>query len=361
MMMKNLEEVCMLSLIINPGSTSTKAAIYKDQEQLCIENIRHTSEELAVFEKPIDQLDFRKNLVLGFLEKNNVALTDLDCIMSRGGPAPNVRSGATKIGDALIEALIERPVDAHISFIGPIIARDIAKEAGIPAFMYDPITVDELSPLAKMFGVKGIEHQSIGHVLNTRATGMAAAKELGKKFDEVTFIVVHIGGGNSVMLWKKGRLVDTIPADMGTFTAERCGNIRTGYAVKMCQEYGFDQMKSWLGGKGGFVSLLGTNELIKVEEMIVAGNEEALKAQQAMAYQLSRNICSLLPMTEGELDGVVFTGGGAYWQRLMDDMKKWLSVLNTNIYIKPGENEMQALADGAFRVMTGEEQANEYV
>ena len=350
----------MLALVINPGSTSTKVAVYDDMTEIAAETIRHSLEELSAFDKVMEQLDFRKDLVLGFLEKNNIKPESLKCIMSRGGSPPDVGSGATLVNDELVTALIERPLDGNPASLGPVIADSIAKEAGIPAYIYDPITTDELSPLAKMFGVKGIEHQSMGHVLNTRAMGIAVSEELGKKFEESDFIVVHIGGGNSVTLWNHGRLTDTVPTDAGTFSAERCGFIRTGHAVSLCKEYGIDTVKKWLSGKGGFVSLTGTNELAKVEEKIEAGDADALKAEQAMAYQLSRSVCSLLPMVHGKLDGIVFTGGGAYWKRLMNDVKGWIEFLDIPVFIRPGENEMQALANGAYRVMTGREQAREY-
>ena len=347
-------------LVINPGSTSTKVAIYENTTPKCNRTIRHSMEDLSAFPKLMDQLEYRKALVMDFLAENDFTPKKLDCVISRGGSPPNAKSGATTIDENLVDALIERPLDQNPASLGPVIANSIAKEGGIPAYIYDPITTNELNPLARVFGVKGIEHDSMGHVLNTRAMGIAVAKELGRPFDRCNFIVVHIGGGNSVSLWSKGKLTDTFPTDYGTFSAERCGSMRIGQMVSLIEEYGLDTIKSWLGGKGGMVSLVGTNELKKVEDLIVSGDEQALLCEEAMAYQLSKLIAALFPVVHGKLDGIIITGGGAYWDRLTDDIQEWVACLNTPVFIRPGENEMQALAEGAYRVMAGEEIAHKY-
>jgi butyrate kinase len=347
-------------LVINPGSTSTKVAIYKEKEEVTRKTIVHSKEELSKFSKLIDQLDYRYELVMEFLREAGYEPASLNCISSRGGSPPNVSSGATIIDDQLLEALRERPKEQHPASLGPMIADRIAKIAGIPAYIYDPITADEMNPLASIFGVKGIEHDSMCHLLNTRAMGISVAEELGRPFEELNLIVAHFGGGNSLCFWSEGRPTDVIPGDAGTFSAERCGPIRCERLLQLTQEYDFETMTKWFHGKGGIVSLLGTNDLREVEKMIQEGDRYALQVQQAMAYQLAKCIASLYPVTYGEVDGIVLTGGGAHWERLVNDIKKRLEYLNTPIFVRPGEKEMSALAEGALRVMRGEEKAHKY-
>lgn len=350
----------MRSLVINVGSTSTKVALYTDTEQQAMKTIRHTLDELSAFAVLVDQLDFRKGFILDFLKDNSIKPEELDCIISRGGCPPNAKSGATYINEDLCTELIEHPMDGNPASLGPVIAYSIAKEAGIQSYIYDPISADELNPYAKVFGVKDIYHTSMAHVLNTRATGIAAANDLGLEFNELNLIVVHIGGGNTVALWEKGTLTDTIPTDDGTFSAERCGNIRGLQLLELVEKYGIKTVKTWFGGKGGFVSLLGTNELKEVEKMIEKGDSNALLYTKAMAYQLSKLICSLFPVVHGQVDGIVFTGGGAYWSRLIDEIKYWIKFTNIPTFEYPGENEMKALAEGAYRVWNGKESVNTY-
>jgi len=350
----------MFTLAINPGSTSTKVAVFEDAQELHKKTLAHSMDELSKFKDILDQLDFRYDLVMGFLAEVGYPPEKLDCVISRGGSPPDARSGATAINDALVTALRERPKEPHPACLGPIIAARIASSAGIPAYMYDPITADELNPLARVFGIKGIEHDSMCHVLNSRAMGIATAKEMGRPFNEMTFVVAHFGGGNSVACWHKGLLHDVVPGDAGTFSAERCGPIRSERLVELCQQYDKETILGWYHGKGGMVSLLGTNDLREVEKMTAAGDEYALLCAHAMSYQLSRCIASLFPTVSGAVDGIVLTGGGARWNLLVDDVKSRLAYLNTPIYVRPGENEMQSLAEGALRVMTGEETAHTY-
>lgn len=348
-------------LALNPGSTSTKVAVFENDRELERRDLRHSQEELARFVSNMDQLDFRYNLVIDFLHEVGFGLDAFDCVVSRGGSPPNVSTGATAVNDRLVEALRVRPKEPHPASLGPIIASRIAKEANIPAYIYDPISADELNPLARVYGVKGVEYDSMCHFLNTHAQAISAAKELGRDVTGLDLIVAHFGGGNSVCLWSHGHAIDVVQGDACGFSAGRAGFMRAERMVALCREYGFEQMIRFLHGKGGFVSLLGTNDLREVEKMIQAGDEYALLCQQAMAYHLAKNIASLFPVTSGHMDGIVLTGGGANWTRLVDDIKARLAYLNVPVYVRPGENEMQSLAEGALRVMTGEETAHEYV
>jgi len=348
----------MKSLVINPGSTSTKVALYENTELICNKTIRHTKEELDAYPTLMEQLDYRSGMVMDFLAENSEH--ELDCVVSRGGSLPNAKSGTMKVCDKLVYALKYNPVDGHPASVGPVIADRLAKEKGIPAFICDPASTSEYNAYARVFGVKGIEHENAGHVLNTRAMGIAVAKELNRKFDDMNMIVVHIGGGNSVMLWEKGVLTDSIPTDFGTFSAERCGCIRANHLIDLCKEHGFDTVMSWLWGGGGFVSLLGTNSLVTAENMALEGNEEAIFYMEAMAYHMAKHVASLFPVVNGAVDGVIFTGGGAFWKGLIDEIVKRLEYLSVPIYVRGGEHEMQALAEGGYRVMIGEETAKDY-
>ena len=347
-------------LVINPGSTSTKVAVFEDDKELVRQSLSHSKDELAKFAVWSDQLDYRYGLVMDFLSAAGYKATDLDCVMSRGGSPPGIKAGCTAVDDRLVDALLHRPLEPHPASLGPVIAAKIAAVAGIPAYVYDPITSDELNPLAKVYGVKGIEHNSMCHILNSHAMALVLAKNLGKKLEDMNVIVAHIGGGNSIALWSHAHPVDVVPGDACTFSAERAGFMRSERMVQLVEEYGAETCTKWLHGKGGMVSLLGTNDLREVEKMIVAGDAEALKCQQAMAYQLCKCICSLFPVVEGKLDGIIITGGGAYWERLTDDVKARLAYTNVPVYIQPGENEMQSLAEGALRALRGEEVVQKY-
>ncbi len=348
-------------LVINPGSTSTKAAIYEDDKELVRENIFHSKEELSEFKVWTEQLDYRYGLILQFLKRAGYKPEDLTCVMSRGGSPPGIHAGATIVDERLVDALLHRPLEPHPASLGPVIAYRLAKMAGIHGYVYDPITSDEMNPLAKIYGIKGITHNSMCHFLNTHAMGLKLAKQLGKPFDSLNILVAHIGGGNSICLWKKGHPTDVVPGDACTFSAERAGFMRSERMVQLVDEYGVETCTKWLHGKGGFVSLLGTNDLREVEKKIENGDQEALLYQRAMAYQLSKCLCSLLPAADGELDGVIITGGGAYWKRLTDDVTEKIGFLKVPVHIMPGENEMQALAEGAVRVENGDEIAQKYV
>lgn len=350
----------MKTLVIDLGSTSTKIAVYEDDRELARENLTHSKEELSRFGVWTQQLDYRHGLVMEFLKKSGYTPRDLSCVISRGGSPPGVHAGATAVDDRLVDALLHRPLEPHPASLGPVIAAKIAGEAGIPALVYDPITSDELTPLARVYGVKGIGHNSMCHFLNTHAMGRKLAESLGREFSTMNIMVAHIGGGNSICLWKEGHPVDVVPGDACAFSAERAGFMRAERMVQLVEEYGAETCVGWLHGKGGFVSLLGTNDLREVEKRIAAGDEEALLYQRAMAYQLSKCMCSLLPAADGRLDAFVITGGGAYWERLTEDIKSRLGFLNVPVHIMPGEHEMQALAEGALRVMRGEEAVQTY-
>ena len=347
-------------LVLNPGSTSTKAAVYEDDVLSANENVAHSVDVLSKFSDVLDQLDYRFGIVKDFLKRNNLEMKDIDCVVSRGGTPRDVHSGATIIDDRLVDSLIHRPKQKHPSNLGPLIADKIAKENKIPAYIYDPISTFELNEYARVWGVKGIERDSMCHVLNARAVTLEVARENGKTLQDFTAITVQIGGGNSISLWKNGLLTDVVPCDEGVFSAERCGMLRAERILDLVEEYGIEQMRKWCVGKGGFVSLLGTNSIKEIEERIVNEDKEAEFYMKAFSYQMARYIASLYTPVKGEVDGLIFTGGGANWKRMIHEVLDYLSFLSPKVYLKPGEREMDALAQGALRVMRGEETAHIY-
>ena len=350
----------MITLVLNPGSTSTKVAVYEDKTELKKLSVSHSKDELAKYDDIMDQFDFRYGIVMDCLKEWGYTLNDLDCVISRGGAPEHARTGATVIDERLVDSLKTRPKEPHPAAIGPVIAYKISQETGIPSWIYDPVSADELNPLARVFGVKGIEHDSMCHALNTHAMAIAQANELGKSINDVTYIVCHFGGGNSIGMWVKGQLYESCPGDKGTFSSERCGPLRAEKMVELCQNNDAKTIRGWFHGKGGMVSLLGTNDLRDVEKMIEDGDEYALLCEQAMAYQMAKAICSLIPTVDGAVDGIILTGGGAYWDRLNNDMISHLRWTNIPVYVRPGENEMLSLAEGAYRLMNGEEKAHIY-
>jgi butyrate kinase len=347
-------------LVLNPGSTSTKAAVYEDTEEVGKWSITHSREELSQFKSVNDQLSFRYELVIKMLKAAGFSPEDFDCVVSRGGTPPDIHSGATRIGPRLLEVLWERPKQPHASNLGPMIAERIASVKGVPAFIYDPISTDEMNELAHVSGVKGVVRDSMCHVLNTKAIAIAAADEMERDWREMNIIVVHIGGGNSICLWKDGRLDETYPADDAAFSAERCGGMRCEALIKLIKERGMDEVESWMSGHGGVVSLLGTNDLRIVEDRENAGDPEAVLVCASMAYGIAKRIGGLAPVVNGKVDAIVFTGGGAYWKSLINQVCARIEYLNAPIFVKPGENEMKALAGGALRVMKGEEKVWDY-
>ncbi|MBC7194519.1 MAG: butyrate kinase, partial [Caldisericia bacterium] len=287
----------------------------------------------------------------------------ISCIVGRGGLIKPVESGTYIINEKMIEDLKEAKRGEHASNLGAIIAYEIAKELKIPAYIVDPVVVDEMDDVARISGLKGIERKSIFHALNQKAVARRAAKDLGKKYEDVNLIVVHLGGGISVGAHRKGRVVDVNNAlnGDGPFAPERAGGLPTQDLVDLCfsGKYTFDEMKKKLAGEGGLVSHLGTNDAREVEKRIENGDSYARLVYEAMAYQVSRTIGEMAAVLKGEIDAIVITGGIAYSKMLVDWIRERVSFLG-KILVYPGEDEMEALALGALRVLRKEEEPKIY-
>lgn len=357
-----MQEVFRL-LIINPGSTSTKIAIFDNEKPVLETTLRHTNEELAPYKSILEQYEFRKNVILDTLNQNGINITKLSGVVGRGGLLKPMEGGTYKVNNTMLEDLKTAAMGQHASNLGAIIANEIASQLNIPAFIVDPVVVDEMDEIARISGMPEIARVSIFHALNQKAVARRAARDLGKSYDDVNLIVAHMGGGISVGAHRNGRVVDVNNAldGEGPFSPERTGTLPVGSLIKLCYsgKYTIDELKKKIVGKGGLVAYLGTNDGREVEAMISKGSKEAELVYQAMAYQVAKEIGSCAAVLEGKVDAVCLTGGLAYDKGLIGWIKERVGFIG-DIRVYPGEDEMIALAEGGLRVLRGEEQAKEY-
>ncbi|HOO79804.1 MAG TPA: butyrate kinase [Lachnospiraceae bacterium] len=350
-------------LIINPGSTSTKIGVFEDETLLFEETLRHTTEEIAQYATIFDQKDFRKKIITDFLASKNVAMTEFNVIVGRGGMLKPIPGGTYPVSDALLEDLKIGKQGQHASNLGGILAKELGDAIGVPSFIVDPVVVDELQPVARYSGVPELPRTSVFHALNQKAVAKRYAKEIGKSYNELNLIVVHMGGGVSVGAHKDGKVIDVFNAldGDGAFSPERAGAVPVGSLVKMCFSGNYTEKEVYkkLVGNGGFNAYLNTNDARVVETMVKEGNKEAKLVYEAFIYQVCKNIGSQAAVLEGKVDQIVVTGGIAYSKQVIAEFTRrigWIAPLT----VYPGEDELLALAQGALRVMTGEEKAMEY-
>lgn len=350
-------------LIINPGSTSTKIAVYDGLEPVFVETLRHSAEELAPYSTIFDQYEFRKNVIIKAVEDRGIELSSLNAVVGRGGLLKPIEGGTYSVNEKMLEDLKIGVQGQHASNLGGVIAYEIAKTYNIPSFIVDPVVVDEMHDVARISGMPEIERKSIFHALNQKAVAKRYAKEKGVKYEDLNLIVAHMGGGISVGAHKKGRIVDVNNAldGEGPFSPERSGGVPVGDLVKMCfsGKYTQDEIKKKITGKGGLVAYLGTNDGREVKKMMDEGNKEAELLYKAMAYQVAKEIGSCAAVLKGEVDAIILTGGLAYGEEYVSWIKERVSFISP-VVVYPGEDEMLALAEGGLRVLKGEETAKEY-
>jgi butyrate kinase len=346
-------------LVINPGSTSTKIAIYDDDKPVFTENINHSSETLSSYKKIADQYDMRRDVVLKVLALYEIKLDTLSAVVGRGGLLPPVKAGAYEVNRKMVDILRYRPKLEHASNLGGIIAYEIASPLYIPAYIYDSVTVDEMMPIAKISGLSEMTRESLGHHLNMRATSIRYAKERGKVLSDLNIITAHLGGGITISLFQDGRMVDIVSDDEGPFSPERSGGLPLFQLIEMATsgKYDYNSLMKKVKSQGGLMSYFGTANAKEVEEMIAAGDEKAKLVYQAMAYNIAKNIGKLAAAAEGRVDAILLTGGLAYSELLTKWIDKKVNFI-APVEIMPGENEMEALAFGALRVLRGEETAH---
>jgi butyrate kinase len=348
-------------LVINPGSTSTKVALYENESEKFVQNIEHSFREICQYNSVIDQYPLRKEAVLSFLNKNKIKLTELSCVIGRGGLLPPMRSGAYLVNEEMVETLSKRPVGEHVSNLGGVIAYEIARPLGIPAYIYDAISVDEMEPVAKITGLPEIKRVSFTHALNMRAAALRTAAMYGISYYKSTFIVAHLGGGISLSVHDKGKMVDIVSDDEGPMSPERAGRIPGLQLIQLCYSGKLDKkaVSKKLRGNGGLIAHLGTNKALEIEERIKNGDKDAELIYFAMAYQIAKSIGELSTVVKGKVDKIILTGGIAHSHTITGWIKERVGFI-APVQIVPGENEMESLALGALRVLNGEEQARNF-
>lgn len=349
-------------LAINPGSTSTKVAVYEDEKELFVESIKHSDDELSKYDRVQDQYNFRKNLVKELLIKNNISINELSAIVGRGGLLLPVKSGAYKVNETMVDRLMNKPIIEHASNLGALIAYDMAKDLNVEAYIYDSVAVDELEPYAKVTGVPEISRLSHGHALNMRAAAINVAEKLGRRYEDLRLIVAHLGGGFTTSLHVDGKMIDIVGDEEGSFSPERSGGLQVRQVASFIMSWKGDkkELKKKLRGNAGLKALLGTADLVEVEKMIDSGNEYARLVYESMAYQVAKGIGALAIAAKGNIDRIILTGGIAYSKKFTDIIYDYVKFL-APVEIIPGENEMKSLSQGILRVLRGQEKAREYV
>ncbi len=349
-------------LVINPGSTSTKIAIFENENEVFSRTINHSKLELEPFARVWDQYEFRKRLIKEALEDAKIKPETLSSVVGRGGLFRPVVSGTYRVNEQMIEDGRNAYGGEHPSNLGAVLAFGIGWDYHIPSFIVDPPSVDEFQPIARYSGLPEFPRRSLFHALNVKATARLAASDLKKKLSQINLIVAHLGGGISIAAILQGKVIDANNAlDSGPFTPERAGSLPTFELVQWCfsGRVSLDQVKKRLVGEGGLVAYLNTNSAKEVEKMIHQGNQEAQKVYDAMIYQIACEIGNRAVALKGKVDAIVLTGGLTHSVYLVEKLKEWVGFLS-KVLVYPGEDEMKALALGALRVLRGEEKAKTY-
>jgi butyrate kinase len=351
-------------LVINPGSTSTKIAVYENDIPIVEEFVHHSPEEFRSMRNALEQREIRYGHVMRMLEEKNVRPESLDAVVGRGGIIKPIESGTYAINEKMKQDLIDNTAAVHASVLGGLLAADLGEKYGIPSFVVDPIVVDEMEQLAKLSGIPGIERRSIFHALNAKSVVRKVARDLGVKYEDGRFVVAHMGGGITVGAHRYGRVIDVNDgiSGEGPFSPERCGTVPLAPIIEMCYSGKFtkDEMLAYLSKSGGMLAYLGTNDMRVVEKYIRNGDDYSALVMDSMAYQVSKEIGAMVAVLEGRLNAIILTGGLAHSHRFTASIKQRVDQI-APVITYPGENELSALAEGALRVLRGEERVKEYV
>lgn len=352
-------------LAINPGSTSTKIAVYEDRNAKFVKNIDHSTLTLSCFDNITDQYDFRKQAILEALSQQGVKLSEIDVIVGRGGLIYPLESGIYEVNERMKEDLRNSPIGSHASNLGGLIAADLAQEIGgnVKAYIADPVVVDEMEDVARITGLKQIKRRSIFHALNQKAVSRLWASQIGKRYEQVNVIVAHMGGGISVGAHCKGKVVDVNNAldGDGPFTPERSGSLPIGDLVSLIFDNGMSksQVRKMIKGDGGLVSLLGDSSAKKAVERVAAGDEQAKEVVDAMCYNVGKQIGAMATVLHGKVDAIIITGGIAYSKYVTEYITSMVKFI-APIVVIAGEDEMSALALNGLLVLNGELIAKTY-
>lgn len=351
------------SLIINPGSTSTKIAVFEDENLLFEETLRHTTEEIAQYATITDQKDFRKAIITDLLAKKDFDVKSLGMTVGRGGMLKPISGGTYPVSDDLLKDLMEGRQGQHASNLGGILAREIADSVGIPSFIVDPVVVDELTDIARYSGIPELPRKSIFHALNQKAVAKRYAKEIGKSYEELSLIVVHMGGGVSVGAHQNGKIIDVNNAldGEGSFSPERAGTVPAGDLLKLCYSGKYTQAELYkkVVGAGGITAYFGTNDVRDVIAAVAKGDKKAENILNAFNYQIAKDIGAMATVLKGKVDQIILTGGIAHNSEVNNGVKERVGFV-ADFTIYPGEDELLALVQGGLRVMNKEEEGMIY-
>lgn len=341
-------------LVINPGATSTKVAVYCEDQELFRETVEHEPAELGAFKHIVEQKDFRRKSILDVLKRHDVAVSGMDAVCGRGGLLRHIPSGTYRVTEQVLADVVNPPYGEHASNLGVVLAKEIADMAGLPAFFVDPVSVDELQDIARVSGFCGMERESFFHALNQKSVARKAAQELGRPYESLDLIVVHMGGGVSVAAHHNGRVIDMFNVkDDGSFALDRGGSLPVNAVINFCfSGKSKAEVKRILGSEAGVYSYLHTRDFRAVERMAATGDKQAVRVYEALAYQHAKDIGALAAVLHFHVDAIVYTGGIAYSERFCARITHYVGGL-APILRFPGEEEMRSLAEGALRVLHG--------
>nr|WP_321255709.1 butyrate kinase [uncultured Pseudodesulfovibrio sp.] len=349
-------------LAINPGGTSTKIAVFNNEEELFSENVMHQESELHDFDSVFDQFRYRKDVIVERLRANDYQIEDFDCVVGRGGLLKPVEGGTYEVNDAMIEDLRNAINGEHPSNLGPVIAKDIADSIDVPAFIVDPVSVDEFLDIAKISGISDLERSSWMHALNQKAVCRETAERLNGKYQDFNFIVAHLGSGISIAAHLKGCMIDGSGGRCdGPFSPERCGGLPSFPLVELCYsgKYTQKEMVSKISTKAGMFDYLGTKDMMDIENRYLAKEEKVVKVLDSFIYQTAKEIAAYGASLSGDVDRIIITGGIAHSDLIVEKLRERVGYLG-QFEVIAGEKEMTALTLGALRVMSGTEEVQTY-
>ena len=350
-----------LIFAINPGSTSTKIALYRNDEELYKESIDHPQHEIENYCGLLEQIPLRLSLVLDSLERHGVKPQDLSCVMGRGGLFPPVKTGGYKVNRDMLDMILHEKIAPHASNLGAVLANEVASRGGVDAYIYDAPSANEFPPVAQITGMKEVVRKSLCHVLNSRAVSIKYAQSQGRSYSDMNLIVAHLGGGITMSAHQKGKIVESLADDNGPFAPERAGSVPLLDVIELCYSGKFTkhEMIRKVRGMGGLRDLLGTSDGREIAKMVESGDEYASLVMEAQAYQIAKGIFLVAPPLLGDIDAIILTGGLAHNLFLIENVKKYVTPI-APVVIYPGELEMEALALGGLRILRGQEAVNEW-
>jgi butyrate kinase len=351
-----------LILVINPGNTSTKVAIYDGPTPICVESIKHNDKELARFGDINAQKDFREDLIYDFLHHKAIDPATLRAIAARGGLLKPLASGTYIVDQRMLDDLLEARKGSHASNLAAQIGYSMAAKLGISCYIVDPVSVDEAEPLARYSGHILFTRVMLTHALNMKAVAKRFCAEKKLRYGEVTLLVIHLGTGNSLSLHQNGRMVDAVnPSEEGAFSADRSGGLPTLQVARYICDHNlkYKEFEKMVFGNGGLFSYLGSKDFLKIKDKYLAGDARTMEVVQAMAYQVAKEAGGLATVVNGKVDAILITGGIAFNEFFTELIRRRIEFI-APIHVYPGEDEMQALAEGVSRVLNGVEAAKTY-